>query len=262
MARLDGEVVIVTGSTSGLGAAIARLFAAEGAAVIVTGRDPARGGAVVNDIAAAGGRVAFVAADLAQPDSAREIVEETVASVGPPSVLVNNAVAHVVEDHDGPVEEVSPAVWAMTLEVDLLAPARLIAACIPHMAARGGGSIVNISSRAASHGTPRHAAYSSAKGALESLTRSVAIDHARAGIRCNAVRPGYILHTDRDADLLAGGDEARRAMLSDAQLTRLTTADDVAAAVLYLASPEAASITGFVLPVDGGSTTARPRVVG
>jgi NAD(P)-dependent dehydrogenase (short-subunit alcohol dehydrogenase family) len=262
MARLDGEVAIVTGSTSGLGAAIARLFAAEGAAVIVTGRDPTRGGAVVSAIAEAGGRVAFVAADLAQPDAAREIVDETVASVGPPSILVNNAVAHVVDEGDGPVEAVSRSVWTLTLEVDLLAPARLITACLPHMTARGAGSIVNVSSRAASHGTPRHAAYTAAKGALEALTRSVAIDHATAGIRCNAVRPGYILHEQRDADLLSGGDEARRAALADAQLTRLTTADDVAAAVLFLASPEAASITGLVLPVDGGSTTARPRVVG
>jgi len=182
--------------------------------------------------------------------------------LGAPTVLVNNAVAHVVDEGDGPVADVSSRVWAATLDVDLLAPARLMAACIPHMSARGSGSIVNVSSRAASHGTPRHAAYSAAKGALEALTRSVAVDYATAGIRCNALRPGYIVHEHRDAALLAGDDEARRAALADAQLTRLTTADDVAAACLFLASAESGSITGFVLPVDGGSTTARAKVLG
>jgi len=262
MGRLEGEVAIVTGSTSGLGAVIARRFAAEGAAVVVTGRNRARGAEVVDAIAGTGARVAFVAADLASPSAATEIVEETAASVGPPTILVNNAVAHVVDEGDGPVADVSARVWAATLEIDLLAPARLIAACIPHMTARGSGAIVNVSSRAASHGTPRHAAYSSAKGALEALTRSVAMDYAQSGVRCNAVRPGYIVHERRDAALVAGDDEARRAALADAQLTRLTTAEDVAAACLFLASPDAGAITGFILPVDGGSTAARAKVLG
>src|SRR5262245_56458798 len=99
MGRLSGEIAIVTGSTSGLGSVIARRFATEGAAVVITGRDSARGASIVQDIAETGGRVAFVAADLSDPGmAAREIVEETVAAVGPPTVLINNAVAHVGSD--------------------------------------------------------------------------------------------------------------------------------------------------------------------
>jgi NAD(P)-dependent dehydrogenase (short-subunit alcohol dehydrogenase family) len=257
--QLDGEVAIVTGSTSGLGAAIARRFAAEGAAVCVTGRDQGRGAAVVDAIASTGGRVAFVAADLTKPgEAAEEIVAETSAALGPPTILINNAVAHLTEAHDGAVDQLSPQAWSETLHVNLLAPAQLIARCIPQMSAIGKGNIVNISSRAASHGTPGHAAYSASKGALEALTRAVAVDYAAAGIRCNAVRPGYVLHERRDAKL----SNERRAEIEAAQLTRPVTADDVAAACLWLASPDSAAITGFVLPVDGGSTTARPTVIG
>jgi NAD(P)-dependent dehydrogenase (short-subunit alcohol dehydrogenase family) len=257
--RLDGEVAVVTGSTSGLGATIARRFAAEGAAVLVTGRDQARGSAVVDAIAAKGGRVAFVTADLSDPESAAaEIITETVAALGPPTILVNNAVAHLDGASDGRVEDVTPAVWSAALTVDLLAPAALIAGCLRHMTAIGQGSIVNVSSRAASHGTPDHAVYSSAKGALESLTRSVAMDYSYAGIRCNAVRPGYVLHERRDAGLT----RERFDEIAAAQLTPPVTADDVAAACLWLASSESAGVTGLVLPVDGGSTSARPTSVG
>ncbi|MFL6238230.1 MAG: SDR family NAD(P)-dependent oxidoreductase [Actinomycetes bacterium] len=256
MGRLDGDVAIVTGSTSGLGKQIARIFAAEGAAVLVTGRDQARGDAVVRDIASAGGRAQFVAADLGDPESAATLVDTCGVSLGPPTVLVNNAVAHV--DGDGVVGQVSDATWLAILEVDLMAPARLIAQCIPQMTAAGHGTIVNVSSRAASHGTPRHAAYSAAKGGLESLTRSVAVDFALVGVRCNAVRPGYVLHERRDAQV----DEARMTRIAAAQLTAPVTATDVANACLWLASSESAGVTGLVIPVDGGSTAARPATVG
>jgi NAD(P)-dependent dehydrogenase (short-subunit alcohol dehydrogenase family) len=134
----------------------------------------------------------------------------------------------------------------------------MVAQCVPHMTAAGHGSIVNVSSRAASHGTPGHTAYSAAKGALEALTRSVAVDYAKAGIRCNAVRPGYVLHERRDA----GADDARITQIASAQLTRPVTAADVASACLWLASGESGGVTGLVLPVDGGSTSARPTAVG
>ena len=256
MARLDGEVAIVTGSTSGLGAEIARRFGAEQAAVIVTGRDEDRGTAVTRQITEAGGQALFVAADLADPTAGAILVDACGVAFGPVTVVVNNAIAHA--RGDGPVADVSSAVWLETLEVDVIAPARLIAAAVPQMTAAGHGSIINISSRAASHGTPGHAAYSAAKGALESLTRSVAVDYAAAGIRCNAVRPGYVLHERRDANI----DDERRQQIEAAQLTRAVTAPDVAATCLWLASSEAAAITGLVVPVDGGSTAARPTVIG
>ena len=165
MGRLDGEVAIVTGSTSGLGAEIARLFAQEGAAIVVTGRDHGRGGLVSTSITDAGGRAVFIAADLAEPDAAATIVDACGVTHGPPTILVNNAIGHI--DGDGIVGQVSDATWLSTLDIDVLAPARLMAQCVPHMAAVGHGAIVNVSSRAASHGTPGHAAYSAAKVRLK-----------------------------------------------------------------------------------------------
>jgi 3-oxoacyl-[acyl-carrier protein] reductase len=257
MGRLEGEVALVTGATSGLGAVVARRFAAEGAAVVVTGRDPGRGAAVVESIAAGGGRATFLAADLrSAPTTVPGLVASAVEAYGALTVLVNNAVAHTAGD--GPAERVEAAAWLEILQVDLLAAAELIKHAVPHLRAAGHGSIVNVSSRAASHGTPGHAAYSAAKGALESLTRSVAVDYAGDGIRCNAVRPGYVLHEVRDA----GIDEDRRARIAAAQLTRPVTADDVAATCLWLASAESAAITGLVVPVDGGNTSARAMVIG
>src|SRR3954453_11348373 len=237
MGRLDGEVAIVTGSTSGLGKEVARRFAAHGAAVLVTGRDQARGDDVVAEIADNGGRATFVAADLADPEAASMLVDACGIALGAPTVLVNNAVAHI--SGDGVVSQVSDTAWLGILEIDLMAPARLIAQCVPHMAAAGRGAIVNVSSRAASHGTPGHAAYSAAKGGLESLTRSVAVDFASVGIRCNAVRPGYVLHERRDAD----ADNDRPARIAAVQLTAPVTATDVANACLWLASSESSGVT-------------------
>src|SRR4051812_2128244 len=111
MGRLDGEVAIVTGSTSGLGAEIARRFAAEGAAVLVTGRNEPRGDRVVHQITEAGGRAVFVGADLAEPTAAAVVVDAARVAFGPATILVNNAVAHVVDDGDGAVGDVSQSVW-------------------------------------------------------------------------------------------------------------------------------------------------------
>jgi len=253
--RLAGEVALVTGSTSGLGKAIARLFAAEGAAVIVTGRDAARGGAVVREIEAAGGRSAFVAADLSSRADCAELVRRAAEPFGPAGILVNNAVD---AKGDARLTDVTEEAWERCLRVTLSAAAWTCAAAIPGMQRRGGGAIVHVSSRAAERGTPSLAAYSAAKGGLNALTRQIAADYARDGIRCNSVTPGYVLHEERDRDL----DAAKRARVEGQHLLRLATAADVAQAVLFLASPEAATITGIDLPVSGGSTTARALRLG
>ena len=250
--RLAGEVALVTGSTHGIGAEIARLFGAEGSGVVVTGRDPARGSAVAD----AAGDAVFVPADLADPGAPARLVAAAVERFGRLTVLVNNAVTTDV--HDGPVTRVSDDDWARTLAVNLTAPARLCRHAIPAMAAAGHGSIVNISSRAGQRGSPGYAAYAASKGGLDALTRSIAVDHARENIRCNTVSPGYILNERRDAEL----DDDRRDRLEAMHLTRLGRASDVAYAVLYLASREAEFVTGIMLPVDGGSSTARARTLG
>ena len=256
--RLNGETALITGSTSGLGREIARLFAREGARVVVTGRDHERGAAVVTDIEAEGGTGSFVAGDLADEAIAAELVAHAVAQFGSLTVLVNNAVSTDVDRHDGPVTGVDTETWERTLRVNVLAPAWLCRAAIPEMRRAGHGSIVNISSKAAARGTPRLAAYSASKGALEALTRSIAMDFAAEGIRCNAVGLGYVINDRRDASM----DDARRARLEGMHLTRLGTATDGAYAALYLASRESEFITGITLPVDGGATTARPLTLG
>ena len=255
--RLAGETALVTGSTSGLGAEIARLFAAESATVVVTGRDEARGEVVVAEIRAAGNRALFIAADISSASGCDALVTAVAETIGPPSVLVNNA-ASTGEYDDGPVGAIAPEDWDAMLRIDVSAVAWMCRAVVPHMTGEGGGAIVNISSRAAQHAPPAHAAYIAAKGAVEALTRSIAVDYARAGIRCNAVAPGYVVHDVRDADI----ELERRARLESMQLTRLTTATDVAQACLFLAGREAACITGVVLPVDGGSSAARAMRLG
>jgi len=251
--RLDGEVAVVTGSTSGIGAEIARLFAAEGASVVVTGRNAQRGAEVVEQ---ANGRATFVAADLSSPDAAETVVGAAVSQFGSLTVLVNNAIESDVRD--GPVGEVSDETWQRVLSVNVVAAARLCRAAIPIMTEAGHGSIVNISSKAARRAPRRLAAYIASKGALEALTRSIAMDYAEQGIRCNTLSPGYVLNERRDANLT----EERRRQLEGMILTRLTEARDIAYAALYLASSEAEVVTGILLPVDGGGSTARGRTLG
>jgi NAD(P)-dependent dehydrogenase (short-subunit alcohol dehydrogenase family) len=251
--RLDGEVAIVTGSTHGIGAEIARAFAAEGAAVVVTGRNAERGGAVVESAA---GRAAFVAADLASPGTPETLVNAAVELFGSLTILVNNAMEG--DARDGAVTDVSDETWERVLTVNVVAAARLCRAAIPVMSRTGHGSIVNISSKAAQRAARRLSAYIASKGALEALTRAIAVDYADQGIRCNTLSPGYVLNERRDANL----SDERRAQLEGMVLTRLTVAHDIAQAAVYLASKEAEVVTGIVLPVDGGGTAARARTLG
>ncbi len=242
--RLAGARALVTGSTSGLGRAIAVRLAAEGAAVVVTGRDAGRGEAVAAEV---GGT--FLPADLTDEGACARLVDDAAAAGGGLDVLVNNAAATVSR---APVESVATADWDAAFRVNVTAPMWLCRAAIPHLRAAGGGAIVNVSSRAAERASPGLAAYVASKGALNALTRSLAVDLAADGIRANTVAPGYVLNERRDADL--GPD--RRRQLEAMHLTRLATGEDVAAAVAWLAGPDAETVTGTLLAVDGGSSTA------
>ncbi len=254
--RLDGRVAIVTGSTAGIGREIATVFAAEGAHVVVTGRNEARGRAVVADIGASDGTAAFRATDLEREDDCRELVDWAVEEFGGVSVLVNNAATS--DSPDSAVHDMTTDAWERILRVDLTAAAWMCRAAIGAMLDADRGSIVNISSRAGLEGIPAHAAYSAAKGGLDSLTRSIAVDYADRNIRCNAIAAGYVLNDVRDRDITA----ERRAQLDARHLTRVGTARDVAYAALFLASDESDWITGITLPVDGGSTIARAASFG
>ena len=256
--RLDGEIALVTGSTAGIGKAIATVFAAEGACVVVTGRDAGRGKAVVDAIARDGGRSVFHAADLSDEAACAQLVSAAVEEFGALTVLVNNAVGSTVDETDGPVGALSTSSWEATLRVNLTAPMWLSRAAIPRMVEAGHGSIVNISTRAAERASRGLAAYIASKGGLNALTRSIAVDYADANIRCNTISPGYVLNERRDAELT----DERRARLEGMHLTRLGEAGDVAHAAVYLASAESEFVTGVNLPLDGGGSAARGLTLG
>ncbi len=254
--RLRGEKALVTGSTSGIGRAIACEFARQGAQVVVTGRDGRRGAQVVDLIRSEGGVAHFVPADLSDEDACADLVATAVGLLGGCSVLVNNAAGG--DAPDGPVADLSTAAWEAILRVDLTAPFWCCRAVIPHMRRAGRGAIVNISSRQATRASRGLAAYITAKGGLNALTRAIAVDYAADGIRCNTISPGYVLNDRRDADL----PPERRARYEGMHLTRLGTAADVAHAAVYLASDESGFVTGTNLELDGGSSIARGLTLG
>jgi len=253
---MDGERALVTGSTSGIGRAIALAFAREGACVTVTGRDEGRGTAVVEEIARGGGVAHFVAADLGDEHTCTTLVDTAAELLDGLTVLVNNAAGGGVSD--GPVAELTTEAWNAILRIDLTAPMWCSRAAIPHLRAAAHGSIVNVSSRQAERASPGFAAYVSAKAGLNGLTRAIAVDEARHGIRCNTISPGYVLNDRRDADI----SDERRTRFEGMHLTRLGVADDVAHAAVYLASRESEFVTGTNLELDGGSSIARGLTLG
>ncbi len=254
--RMAGERAVVTGSTSGIGKAIATMFGREGAAVCVTGRDATRGAAVADGIRAAGGTACFVAADLRDEEACARLIEAAAEQLGGLTVLVNNAAGG--EGGDGAVASVTTAAWEAIFRVNVTAPFWLCRAAIPHLRTAGHGAIVNVSTRQAERASKGFSAYVASKSALNGLTRSIAVDYAGERIRCNTISPGYVLNERRDASIAS----ERRTRYEAMHLTRLGEADDIAYAAVYLASRESEYLTGINLQLDGGSSIARGAVLG
>jgi NAD(P)-dependent dehydrogenase (short-subunit alcohol dehydrogenase family) len=252
MSRLEGKVAIVTGATSGMGRAIALLFAREGAAVLASGRDAARGQALVDEICAGGGRVAFVPGEAADPQTGDALVRACIAAFGGADIVVPCAGMLGL----GSITDVPLATWRETLAVNLDAVFYLLRAALPGMRARGGGAAVVIGSIAAFKGFPNHAAYCASKGALVALVRQAAIDYAPE-VRINLVCPGPVDTPFIWASASAFPDPSRA--VADAglktALRRLGSPDDIAQAALFLASSESGWTTGTTLTVDGGAMT-------
>ena len=256
--RLANEYALITGSTAGIGAAIAIEFALEGAQVVVHGRNEERGAAVVEKIVAAGGKAVFIAADLSTNSASEDLVTGAVKAMGQLTILVNNAVAEVVDGADSSIATMNTTSWEATMKVNATVPMELCRAAIGPMRSAGHGSIINISSRQAERPSVGLAAYAASKGALNALTRAIAVEEASNQIRANTISPGFILNDQRDADIA----DDRRALLEAMHLTRLGQARDVALAAVYLASSESGFVTGINLQLDGGSSNARAASLG
>jgi 3-oxoacyl-[acyl-carrier protein] reductase len=249
-ADFEDMVVLVTGGSRGIGRSVAREFAAHGAMVVVQFRaDRAAAEATVASLGGAGRHLALQA-DVADPQQALALAGRVVEEHGRVDVLVNNA--GVYEAH--PVLETSyedwVGSWRRTIEVNLLGPANLIHAVAPHMAAAGGGRIVNVSSRGAFRGEPDHPAYGASKAGLNSLGQSMARALAGHGIYVTTVAPGFV-ETDMAAPFLDGPDGD--AIRAQSPLGRAATAEEVARVVVFLATPGAESTTGAVVDVNGAS---------
>jgi 3-oxoacyl-[acyl-carrier protein] reductase len=249
MKILQDRVAVVTGSSRGIGAAIAELFAAQGARVAVHGRDAEALEAVRARIADAGGAVLPVRVDLtefAQIEALRKRVE---ARWGPVDVLVANAGGNPVRP--GPVEELSEADWHASIEANLTATFLTIKAFLPGMKQRGSGNIITMSSAAARRPSPMSPiAYAAAKAGIELLTKDVAAQAGPFGVRANCIAPETIM-TERNERMIP--DQIRPGLIDSHPIRRLGMPRDVADAALYLASDASAWVSGIVLDVAGGS---------
>ncbi len=253
MGRLDGKVALITGAASGIGAVAARLFAGEGARVVVADVSDDAGRATVEEIEAAGGQAAYVHADVSNADDARAMVAFAMERFGSLDVLHNNA--GVFPAADGSVTDTDEDVWDLVMRINLKGVYLGCRFGIPAMLEGGGGSIVNVASFVALMGaaTPQ-IAYTSSKGGVLAMTREIAVEFARRGIRANALCPGPI-ETPLMAELLADPDRRQRRLVH-IPIGRFGRPDEIANAALFLASDESSFMTGAALVVDGGITAA------
>lgn len=253
--RLRGRSVLVTGATSGIGAAIAEACAAEGAAVLLSGRSAERAQLVLGKIGAAGGKAEFVAGDISESGVAEHLVDAAIGRFGRLDGVVNNA--GIVFRHT--VETATDEEWRKLMAVNVTGVFYLNRAAVRAMKQRGGGAIVNVGSDWSLVGGRNSLAYCASKGAVAQMTRAMALDHAMDKIRVNCVCPG-----DVDTPMLASG-IARRGLTQveglkqlggNVPMGRVARPEEIAKAVVFLLSDDASYMTGAMLSVDGGSTAA------
>lgn len=251
MERLKGKIAIVTGAGQGIGEAIARRFAAERATVVIAERDQGRGAAVAASLRGAGATAVAIQTDVADAASVSAMVAETVATLGAPDVLVNNAGIAVFGD---PLS-ISDADWQRCMSVDLDGAWYCCRAVLPHMLERGSGAIVNIASNHSFQIIRNTFPYPIAKHGLLGLTRSLALEYAERGVIVNAISPGYI-DTPLNRKMFAEDPDpqAREKVEARQPVKRLGRPEEIAAIAAMLASDEARFIVGANIVADGGVT--------
>ncbi|MGH8211015.1 MAG: SDR family NAD(P)-dependent oxidoreductase [Steroidobacteraceae bacterium] len=237
--ELSGQRALVTGGTSGIGRATAEALAREGAHVLISGRNQAHGAQVVATIEAGGGEAEFVRADLESPGDVRALAKRA-SEVG---ILVNNAGVFPV----GATHELSEAALDETFAVNVKAPFLLTAAIAPKMVARGGGTIINVTTMVAEFGMAGLSAYGASKAALALLTKAWAAEYGPSGVRVNAVSPGPIITPGTEAM----GD-GFAAIVSTIPLGRAGNPREIAETIVFLASGRASYVNGAIIHVDGG----------
>ncbi|BBZ70388.1 SDR family NAD(P)-dependent oxidoreductase [Mycobacterium paraseoulense] len=256
---IEGKVTIVFGGTNGIGADICRYFGREGATVVVTGRNVERGEQVTKDITAAGGTGIFIRTDIGVEVQVQSAVEETVSRFGRLDAIVNNAAPTDVAAAGGdvPIAYQTAENFESMIRVGIWGLFHCCKHAINAMVKTGGGSIVNISSAAGVTGVAGLATYAMTKGAMNALTRSVAVDFGSQSVRSNAIIVGNVPVSDI-VQFLANHPVAGPELLGVNSIPRLGVGDDIAAAAAFLVSDASAWITGSLMAVDGGYTARAP----
>ena len=246
--EFQGKTAIVTGAGAGIGRATALQLAARGARVVVADLHAATARDTVATIESAGGAALEIVGDLSDPDVVNHLVTTTLEAYGTIDILINNA--GIMDDMSGP-HEVSDALWERVVRVNLTAPFLLMRAVVPHMLARGHGAIVNTASEASLRGSAAGTAYTVSKHGVVGLTESAAVVYRNQGIRVNAVAPGGV-NTSLEVNLKADAMGLAAIGGYSANVGRIAQPEEIAAAIVFLASEAASNITGVILPVDGG----------
>ena len=247
--RLSNKIALITGAASGIGRATAEMFVKEGAKVIIADLHSDGAAAVA---ASLGASAIAVAGDVSKPADAAAMVEVAVRSFGRLDVLVNNAGFGRL----GTVETTDIADWQAVLDVNLNGVFLCSRYAVPLLRSGGGGSIINLASTISVVGIPNRAAYVAAKGAVAALTRAMAIDHAKDGIRVNSIAPGVINSAYYDAMLkeVADPDAFIKGLNARSPVNRMGTSKEIASAIVFLASDESSFATGSMMTIDGGYT--------
>jgi len=246
---MEKPVVLITGALTGIGRATALAFAKDGARVVVSGRREAEGKALEGELRGLGAEAAFIPADVRLDADVSNLVDKTVARFGGLDVAVNNA---GTEGHGGPITDQTAESYAATFDTNVLGVILSMKHEVRVMQGQGRGSIVNISSTYGHEGAAGAAVYVGSKHAVEGITKSVAIETARSGIRVNAVAPG-----PTDTGMLTRftrTPENKAALVTTVPMARLGLSEELASAIVFIASDQASFITGHVLNVDGGKT--------